>query len=65
MKRAPDTVFSSYLVWRAALAFLFVVWAAAAAPTQDVVTWHNDNARTGGAPISILKEYIDQQKTPS
>lgn len=47
MKRAPDAMFSSYLAWRAAVAFLFVVLAAAAAPTQDVVTWHNDNARTG------------------
>jgi hypothetical protein len=47
MKPVPDTMFSSYLAGRAAAAFLFVVLAAAAALTQDVVTWHNDNARTG------------------
>jgi hypothetical protein len=47
MKRAPDAMNTSYLAWRAAVAFVFVVWAAAAAPTEDVVTWHNDNARTG------------------
>ena len=47
MKRAPDTMFWSYLAWWESVAFLLVVLAAAAAPTQDVVTWHNDNARTG------------------
>lgn len=47
MKRAPATEPRANRARRVAIICLFAVTAAAAAAGQDVLTWHNDNARTG------------------